>query len=118
MDSAKHQGAFFFGLIIGAIAGALVALLMTPKSGSQLRHELKDQAGGIQQLFSDVNSTARDRTEGIVGTYVDKVSRMAQRSGERDTQVGETTKPSEPEAADAGAAAEAVAENTEETKTE
>lgn len=116
MDSAKHQGAFFFGLIIGAIAGALVALLMAPKSGSQLRHELKDQAGGVQQLFTDANSTARDRTEGIVGTYVDKISRMAQRPQEGDKQVAETTKPSEPKAAEV--VAEAASENTEETKAE
>ncbi len=93
MDSGKHQGAFLFGVIVGAIAGALAALLMAPKSGHQLRHELKDQAGGVQQLISDATTTMRDRSEGMVGTTLDKVTRLAQREHEGDQQVAETTKP-------------------------
>ncbi len=75
----SHQGAFFFGMVIGVVAGAVAALFMTPKSGSQIRHQLKDQAGGVQQLVTDVTSNVRDRSEGIVGGAVDKVTRIAQR---------------------------------------
>jgi gas vesicle protein len=91
MDAGKHQGAFVFGAILGAIGGALAALLMTPKSGPQLRHELKDQAGGVQQLISDRTATVRDRSEGMVGSYVDKVSRMTQREHEADRHVTQSS---------------------------
>jgi gas vesicle protein len=76
-----HQGAFIFGMILGAIAGGLAALFMTPKSGKEIRHELKDQAGGVQQLVTDVTSNVRGRSEGILGGAVDPVTRLAQRDG-------------------------------------
>jgi len=98
MEADGHQGAFFFGVILGAIAGALAALLMTPKSGPELREELMGQAGGVQQRVSDVTSTAVERSEGIVGSYVGKVSQMARR--ESDVQVSETTMPTAPAAAE------------------
>ncbi len=87
------MGAFLFGVVIGAIGGALAALFMAPKSGHQLRHEFKDQAGGVQQLISDTKSSVRDRSEGLVGTYVDKVTRMVQHEDEDDSQVEAATKP-------------------------
>ena len=116
MDSGKHRGAFVFGVIVGALAGALAALLMTPKSGQQLRHELKDQAGGVQQLISDATTTMRDRSEGVVGSTLDKVTRLAQREHDSDLQVAETTKPVPPPAA--GVVPEFVAAEAEDSKTE
>lgn len=116
MDSGKHQSAFFFGLVIGAIAGALAALFMAPKSGRQIRHDLKDQAGGVQQLISDATTSMRDRSEGLVGTYVDKMSRMTQRGHEPDGHVAETTPSGETTAA--SATPDAVPAAHEEAKTE
>ncbi len=100
MESDGHQGAFFFGVILGAIAGALAALLMTPKSGPELREELIGQAGDMQQRVTDVTATARERSEGIVGTYVDKVSQMAHRDGDNDVQVSESTRTAAPAASE------------------
>ncbi len=96
MDSGNHLGAFLFGVVIGAIGGALAALFMAPKPGHQLRHEFKDQAGGVQQLISDTKSSVRDRSEGLVGTYVDKVTRMVQHEDEEDGHVVEVTKSVDP----------------------
>ncbi len=92
MESDGHQGAFFFGVILGAIAGALAALLVTPKSGPELREELMGQAGDMQQRVNDMTATARERSGGIVGSYVDKVSQIAHRESDNDVQVGETTR--------------------------
>ena len=38
---------FMNGLILGVIGGAAIALLMTPKSGEQLRDELKREVDDI-----------------------------------------------------------------------
>ncbi len=40
----RHWGAFFLGLIIGAVAGAAVALLTAPKPGREMRDELAERA--------------------------------------------------------------------------
>jgi gas vesicle protein len=40
----RHWGAFFFGLILGAAAGAVVALLTAPKRGDEMRRELTEKA--------------------------------------------------------------------------
>ena len=40
----RHWGAFFLGLLFGAAAGAIVALLTAPKRGDEMRRELTDRA--------------------------------------------------------------------------
>lgn len=43
----RHWAAFFLGLLVGAAAGAIVALLATPKPGREMRRELSARAGEI-----------------------------------------------------------------------
>jgi gas vesicle protein len=40
----RHWAAFFLGLLIGAAAGAVIAMLTTPKPGREMRDELADRA--------------------------------------------------------------------------
>lgn len=40
-------GSFLNGFIIGSLAGAAIALLMAPKSGEELRDELKHEVDDI-----------------------------------------------------------------------
>lgn len=40
----RHWGSFFLGLIIGAVAGAAVALLTAPKPGREMRDDLAEKA--------------------------------------------------------------------------
>jgi gas vesicle protein len=40
-------GSFLNGFVLGALAGAAIALLMAPKSGEQLRDELKHEVDDI-----------------------------------------------------------------------
>lgn len=49
----RHWGAFFLGLLIGAAAGAIAALLTTPKRGSEMRHELGVRAEEIATRAKD-----------------------------------------------------------------
>jgi hypothetical protein len=43
----RHWAAFFLGLLVGAAAGAIVALLATPKPGREMRRDLSAKAGEI-----------------------------------------------------------------------
>ncbi len=49
----RHWGAFFFGLILGAAAGAVVALLTAPKRGEEMRRELTEKADEIATKARD-----------------------------------------------------------------
>src|SRR5688500_1520052 len=43
-NEQRHWTAFFLGLLIGAAAGALIALLTTPKPGREMRDDLAERA--------------------------------------------------------------------------
>jgi gas vesicle protein len=45
----RHWGAFFLGLVLGAIGGAIAALLLTPKRGDEMRRELAVKADEVRQ---------------------------------------------------------------------
>lgn len=45
----RHWGAFFFGLLLGAVGGAIAALLLAPKRGDEMRRELSVKAEEVRQ---------------------------------------------------------------------
>ena len=49
----RHWGAFFLGLLFGAAAGAIVALLTAPKRGDEMRRELTEKADEIATRARD-----------------------------------------------------------------
>ncbi len=49
----RHWGAFFLGLLIGAAAGAIAAMLTTPKRGSEMRRELGARADELATRAKD-----------------------------------------------------------------
>jgi gas vesicle protein len=53
----RHWAAFFLGLVLGALAGAAVALLTAPKPGREMRDELTEKA-------KDAAEKAREVAEG------------------------------------------------------
>jgi gas vesicle protein len=53
----RHWGAFFLGLILGAIGGAIVALLTAPKPGSEMRRELGERA---EEVRDEIAARARE----------------------------------------------------------
>jgi gas vesicle protein len=56
-------------LLIGFAAGAIAAALMTPKTGKQMRRELKRKAGDLRERVGDWTDQA--------GDWVDKGSDLA-----------------------------------------
>ena len=62
----RHWGAFFFGLLIGLAAGAVVALLTAPKRGEEMRRELTERADELATRAKDewVPMFQRDETNG------------------------------------------------------
>jgi hypothetical protein len=56
----RHWGAFFAGIVIGAIAGAIAAILTAPKAGREMRGELAGTARDAASRARDVAGRARE----------------------------------------------------------
>lgn len=56
----RHWGAFFAGMLIGAIAGAIAAILSAPKPGREIRDELAGTARGAATRAKEVAGRARE----------------------------------------------------------
>ena len=67
----RHWGAFFLGLLLGAAAGAVVAMLTTPKRGSEMRREIGVRADEIAAKAKDewVPIFQRDEATGTTNGY-------------------------------------------------
>jgi gas vesicle protein len=53
-------------LLIGLGAGALVGLLFAPKSGKQMRKELRQKYEGARETIEDWKADAREAAEGVL----------------------------------------------------
>jgi gas vesicle protein len=81
-DLSSQAGTALAFLLIGVGAGALIALLYAPKSGEQLRRDIrrkyKDARGAVEDFAED----ARDRVEEVVGRgaeWVEEVEKEARK---------------------------------------
>ena len=56
----------FIGLVAGGIVGAITALLYAPKSGKELRSDIKRKAGDLAEDASGYMKTARSKTIDVI----------------------------------------------------
>jgi gas vesicle protein len=66
-------------LFIGLGAGALVALLLAPKAGKQLRKELRRTYEGAREAVEDFAEEAKDRVEDVMERGADWVDAARER---------------------------------------
>jgi len=59
-------GSFLMGLLAGTVLGAGLGMLFAPKPGSELRSQLGEQAGKIQNQANDTYQQATDKVSQIV----------------------------------------------------
>ena len=82
----RHWGSFFAGLVIGAVAGAIAAILTAPKAGSEMRDELAGTARGAATRAREVAGRAREAAA-TAGEWVP----IFQRAGDDGEMNGEAT---------------------------
>lgn len=56
----RHWGAFFVGILLGAVAGVVAAMLTAPKAGREMRDELVETAKDAATRAREVAVHARD----------------------------------------------------------
>ncbi len=67
-DDERDIPGIALAFLAGAIAGAVVAVLLAPKSGRELRENLGDFAGDMKDKVGRVSQTVRDRA----GDWIDR----------------------------------------------
>jgi hypothetical protein len=59
-------GSFLMGLLAGTVLGAGLGMLFAPKTGSELRNQLGEQAGRLRTTAADGYSQATEKVSQIV----------------------------------------------------
>lgn len=97
-------GSFVMGLLTGTVLGAGLGMLFAPKSGSELRNQLSEQAGNIANTASEGYRRASETASQIAekGRGMVEQAREAVRTGSQEAQryvreqTGSSTSPSTP----------------------
>jgi len=64
----RHRGSFFAGILLGALTGALVAILTAPKSGRETRDDLASRAREAAEAAGEWIPVSTPSTNGNGGT--------------------------------------------------
>jgi len=83
-DESRHDFAFIAGAVIGAIAGALVTLALTPMSGADTREKLRSRAGELGPI--------KERALEAAGPVKEKAGTLATTAAERSKTLAATGK--------------------------
>ena len=77
---------FFKGLLIGGVLGVLVGILFAPKSGKELRSDIKNKGNKIikdgQEIYADASTKAKEII-GEVKHQAKELKREAEDAGEK-----------------------------------
>jgi gas vesicle protein len=85
-DESRHDFAFIAGAVIGAIAGALVTLALTPMSGADTREKLRSRAGElgpIRERAMEAAAPVKEKAGSIASTAAEKGKTLAATGKER-----------------------------------
>lgn len=94
-DESRHDFAFIAGAVIGAIAGALVTLALTPMSGAETREKLRSRAedlGPIRERAMEAAAPVREKAMGAAGPVRERAGAMATMAAERSKTLAATGK--------------------------
>jgi len=103
MAERDNFGSFIVGLVVGGIAGAVVALLYAPQSGEQTRAVIKEKAielvdkttETVEETYKKAQvaaSDAVDKAQGLIKQAEFKAGKLV----EKDQVTLETPKPATP----------------------
>ena len=77
--SDNDGGEFFAGFIIGEMAGAAAALLLTPRSGAELRGQIQDKGLELKDQAARLAEQARAQAQQAVEDTRGQVTQVTER---------------------------------------
>jgi len=66
MSTRDGIGLFFIGLLVGALSGAIAALLVAPQTGEETRAMIKDKSIELRDKAQETAGQARAKTDEYV----------------------------------------------------
>ncbi len=73
MSTRDGVGLFFVGLLVGALSGAIAALLLAPQTGEETRTMIKDKSIELRDKAQQTAEQARAKTDEYVRQIKDQV---------------------------------------------
>jgi gas vesicle protein len=92
LEREEGSGSFLMGLLAGTVLGAGLGMLFAPRSGSELRSQLGEQAGRLRSTANDTYHQATDKVSQMVDRGREAYDRARSNMGNTGT-LGSTTTP-------------------------
>lgn len=86
-DQNDSFGAFLAGLVLGGLAGGIVALLFAPQSGEETRTVIRDKAIELRDKASDTYEETLSRAEKAADEAVKKAEAFYDQAKARASEV-------------------------------
>jgi gas vesicle protein len=86
MAKKRHGGAFLFGMVLGAAAGAAATLLLTPQSGTKLRERILRKGKQVQEQVASVSADVQERSRGVIAAGRQKAESVKETAVQRAQQ--------------------------------
>jgi len=90
MSTRDGIGLFFVGLLVGALSGAIAALLLAPQTGEETRTMIKDKSIELRDKAQQTAGQAKARTDEVVRQIKEQGQTALQSVRGNGTKVEET----------------------------
>ncbi len=87
MSSEKRNKDLLVGAVIGSVLGAVTALLFAPKSGRELRADLKEGYHQVSEKTQQIAGDVADKSKRIVSAVSEKAQAAAESIGRTTSEV-------------------------------
>ncbi|WP_314588691.1 YtxH domain-containing protein [Paenibacillus terrigena] len=87
---SEKRKSFLLGALVGSVVGSVAALLLAPKSGRELRQDIKEGAHQVSEKTTNVIKQVGEHTSGWVEAAKDKVNNLREWRQNRRQEDDET----------------------------
>ena len=84
-EESRHDFAFIAGVIVGAVAGAIATLALTPMSGNETREMIRGRVGDMDEI--------KERAASVKEIAAERASSVKEMAAERASSVAESAQP-------------------------
>ena len=88
MSKYNETGAILGSLFVGALAGAVAALLLAPQSGKETREQLADEAEKLKEEIEKYASDFSDKAKQAKADLEDKLKRTEAQLRDVEEELG------------------------------
>ncbi len=92
MSDENNFGSFLMGFTVGALAGAIVSLLMAPQSGEETRQVLKEKAIELKEKGAETYEDTKQRAETAYKDAIAKADELAKVAKEKAAEISRSAK--------------------------